>query len=51
LQLQARDIETNPHQSLAEVSKLAPKAVVTLLSALNYHNITTQNPHQIWLAG
>lgn len=38
------------HQSLVEVSKLAPKAVVTLLSALNYHNITTQNPHQIWLA-
>lgn len=38
------------HQSLAEVCKLAPKAVVALLSALNYHNITTQNPHQIWLA-
>lgn len=38
------------HQSLAEVSKLAPKAVVALLSALNYHNMTTQNPHQIWLA-
>lgn len=38
------------YQSLVEASKLAPKAVVTLLSALNYHNITTQNPHQIWLA-
>lgn len=38
------------HQSLAEASKLAPKAVVALLSALNYHNMTTQNPHQIWLA-
>jgi len=38
------------HQSLIEVSKLAPKAVVALLSALNYHNITTQNPHKIWLA-
>jgi len=38
------------HQSLAEACKLAPKAVVALLSALNYHNITTQNPHQIWLA-
>ncbi len=38
------------HQSLAEISKLAPNAVVTLLSALNYHNMTTQNPHQIWLA-
>ena len=38
------------HQSLIEVSKLAPNAVVALLSALNYHNITTQNPHKIWLA-
>ena len=38
------------HQSLAEVCKIAPKAVVTLLSALNYHNMTTQNPHQVWLA-
>jgi len=38
------------HHSLVEVSKLAPKAVVALLSALNYHNMTTQNPHQTWLA-
>lgn len=38
------------HHSLIEISKLAPKAVVALLSALNYHNMTTQNPHQIWLA-
>ncbi len=38
------------HQSLVEVSKLAPNGVVALLSALNYHNITTQNPHQVWLA-
>lgn len=38
------------NQSLAEVCKLAPRAVVALLSALNYHNMTTQNPHQIWLA-
>ncbi|MBL1274488.1 MAG: transcriptional regulator [Ectothiorhodospiraceae bacterium] len=38
------------HQSLVEIGKLVPKGVVALLSALNYHNITTQNPHQIWLA-
>jgi len=38
------------HQSLIEVSKLAPNGVVALLSALNYHKITTQNPHQVWLA-
>ncbi len=38
------------HQSLAEVSKRAPKAVVALLSALNFHEMTTQNPYQVWLA-
>ncbi len=38
------------NQSLVEVCKRAPRAVVALLSALNFHNITTQNPHQIWLA-
>jgi len=38
------------HQSLVEIGKLAPRAVVALLSALNFYNITTQNPHQVWLA-
>lgn len=44
------DKDLGRHQSLAEVCKMAPKAVVALLSALNFHNMTTQNPHQIWLA-
>jgi len=44
------DKDIGRHQSLAEVGKLAPKSVVALLSALNFHNFTTQNPHQIWLA-
>jgi predicted transcriptional regulator of viral defense system len=44
------DNDLGRHQSLVEVTKLIPNAVVALLSALNYHNITTQNPHQIWLA-
>ncbi len=44
------DKDLGRYQSLAEVSKLAPKAVVALLSALNFQDITTQNPHQIWLA-
>lgn len=35
---------------MVEVSKLAPKAVVTLLSALNFHKMTAQNPYEIWLA-
>lgn len=34
---------------LAEVAKRLPQAVVCLISALSYHEITTQIPHEIWL--
>lgn len=37
------------NSSLAEVAKRLPHAVVCLISALNYHEITTQIPHEIWL--
>lgn len=37
------------NSSLAEVAKRLPRAVVCLISALNYHEITTQIPHEIWL--
>lgn len=37
-------------QSFAEVSKKIPHGVICLLSALTYHEITTQAPHQIWMA-
>lgn len=35
--------------SLAEVAKRIPNAVVSLLSALSHHGMTTQIPHEIWL--
>jgi len=38
------------NQTLAEVCKKFPKGVVCLLSALRYHNLTTQNPFEVWLA-
>lgn len=38
------------HQSLVELAKRAPKAVACLLSALSFHEITTQLPHEIWIA-
>ena len=44
------DKDLGRYQSLVEVSKRVPKAVLALLSALNYHNMTTQNPYEIWLA-
>jgi len=36
--------------SYAEVSKRVPEAVLCLLSALAFHEITTQNPASIWIA-
>jgi len=38
------------HHSLAAACKLAPNSVVCLLSALRFHDLTTQAPHQVWLA-
>jgi len=38
------------HRSLIEASKLAPKGVICLLSALRFHEIGTQEPYDIWMA-
>jgi predicted transcriptional regulator of viral defense system len=38
------------HHSLVEACKRVPHGIICLLSALNYHEIGTQNPHQIWMA-
>jgi len=38
------------HQSLLEVSKQVPGGVICLLSALAFHGIGTQDPHQVWVA-
>ena len=36
--------------SLAEVSKHIPNGVICLISALYFHNLTTQVPHKVWVA-
>ncbi|MDR0439909.1 MAG: type IV toxin-antitoxin system AbiEi family antitoxin domain-containing protein [Candidatus Accumulibacter sp.] len=36
--------------TLAEVARLVPKGVICLLSALRFHDLTTQAPFEIWLA-
>lgn len=38
------------HESLAAASKLVPEGVICLLSALSFHGIGTQLPHQVWIA-
>ncbi|MCL2647280.1 MAG: type IV toxin-antitoxin system AbiEi family antitoxin domain-containing protein [Phycisphaerales bacterium] len=38
------------NQSLAEVCRKVPTGAVCLLSALRFHDLTTQNPFEVWLA-
>jgi len=42
--------EPGAYWTFAEVARLIPGGVVCLLSALSYHRLTTQLPHEIWLA-
>jgi len=44
------DKDVSEHETLLEASKLVPHGVVCLLSALRMHGLTTQNPHEVWLA-
>ena len=43
-------LPASEHISLLEVSRKVPKAVICLLSALQFHEIGTQVPHEIWIA-
>ena len=38
------------HQSLVEVAKRVPKAVACMLTALRFHELTTQVPFEVWIA-
>lgn len=38
------------HQSLVEVAKRVPKGVACLLTALHFHELTTQVPFEVWIA-
>ncbi len=38
------------NQSLAEVCKRAPAAAICLLSSLRFHDLTSQNPFEVWIA-
>ena len=46
----AETLPASEHISLLEVSRKVPKAVICLLSALKFHEIGTQVPHEIWIA-
>lgn len=38
------------HHTLVEAAKRVPSGIVCLLSALAFHELTTQSPHEVWLA-
>lgn len=46
----AVDAEPSDRRTLAEAAKRVPKGVICLLSALRFHEITTQQPFEIWMA-
>ena len=48
---QLADMESFPTEiDLVNVAKLVPHGVICLISALFFHELTTQIPHEIWLA-
>ena len=47
---QLADAELDVHGTLAEVSKLAPKGVICLVSALAFHDLADQIPLRTWIA-
>lgn len=44
------DAAVTERHSYAEVAKRVPEAVLCLLSALAFHEITTQSPASVWIA-
>ncbi len=46
----AADAKLTEEHSTAEACKRVPRGVVCLLSALRFHNLTTQVPHEVWVA-
>jgi predicted transcriptional regulator of viral defense system len=45
-----KNANVSEHQTIVEASKRIPQGVVCLLSALQFHKITTQLPFEAWLA-
>jgi len=44
------DAPVTEQHTFAEVAKRVPEATLCLLSALVFHDLTTQNPFEVWIA-
>ena len=47
---QAANARLGARHMLAEAAALAPKAVICLASALQFHDLTLQRPSAVWMA-
>jgi len=46
----AASAQATTHHSLAMATKRVPKGIICLLSALRFHDLTTQAPFEVWIA-
>lgn len=46
----SKETPISTNQTLLEVAKRVPLGVLCLSSALRYHELTTENPFEVWLA-
>ncbi len=44
------DADVTVHHGLVQAAKAVPNGVICLLSALRFHQIGTQVPHEVWIA-
>jgi predicted transcriptional regulator of viral defense system len=44
------EVEPNELETIAMVAAASPNAIVCLLTALRFHGIGTQSPHEVWIA-
>ena len=44
------DYQSGEFRALIEVAQRSPRAVFCLLTALQLHDLTTQSPHEVWIA-
>ena len=44
------ETEPSENRSIAEACKRVPSGIICLLSALRFHDLTTQSPYEIWMA-
>src|ERR1043165_4877490 len=46
----AQGAELSEHQTVVQAALRVPHGVICLLSALRFHDLTTQSPFEIWMA-